>query len=421
MPENFDFLQDDKYEVGNVRNFLVSARVNSERKEYTAGFHAIFALVLSFLIYLAVDGAAIGVPALFTSLLIFVIPPLCVFTFLYAPLGHRLLPVILPLLLFGIRVTLFANGEDLALSFANLFIYLLCILCSTVLTKCVISGYTKSTVFVSLTVCYGLILICTIAYNFISQTGSFGFSETTNFVKAIFDNAANKAAELCETEQGFIQMKQLLYPEGEITKPQLIAGIHELFDYTFSLIKAFIPSIIAVSCMIYSFITIGIFTRVAGFFSIDVFVCITDIKWSYRPGMLTARIYDIVFFVYIFASFIALPAPISATVINLLIIMTPLMFVASVKCIYSVLLSKVHKPFAAGALMGGILFFAIMLLSISAFFVISFIGVSFLKARDREEKKIIPIKIINDMELCEKAFMNKTTRQSHNENSDETE
>ena len=418
MPENFDFLQDDKYEVGSVRNFLVSARVNAERKEYSASFHAIFALALSVLIYLAVDGTAIGISALFTSLLVFIIPPLCVFTFLYAPPLSKLLPIILPLLLFGIRITLVDGGKDIYPSLISLFTYFLCILCGAVLTKCVISGYTKNVTFVLLTVCYALIVVCEIAYIFIAQTGSFSLSALSDSVKAVFDSAANETVKLTQTEQGLEQLKGIFYASDDASASQIAAEINKTFDYAYSVIKSFIPSILAVSCMIYSFITVGIFTRVAAFFKIDVFVCITDLKWSYRPSMLTAKIYDIVFIIYIVTMFIELPAAISATIINLFLIMTPLMFVSSVKCIYSVLCRKTGNGLAAGAIIAGILFFMFLLLGIVSFFLVASVGITFMRARDREEKIIIPIKIMNDLELCKSAFAEKDEQHTDGENTD---
>lgn len=421
MPENFDFLQDNKYEVGSVRNFLVSARVNSERKEYTAGFHAVFALVLSLLMYLAVDGAAIGFPVLFSSLLVFVLPPLYVFTFLYAPPSAKLMSVILPLLLFGIRVSLFENGIDIGISFANLFTYSLCILCSAVLTKCVISGYTKNVAFILLTVCYALIFVCEIAYLFIYTTGSFNLAAVSDSIKALFDNIAGQLIAHSETDPGFEQLKAVFSANNDITRQQLAAVISETFDYTFSLIKGFIPSIVAVICMIRSFITIGIFTRVASFFKIDVFVCITDLKWSYRPSMLTTKIYDIVFVIFIITMFVNLPANISAAIINLFVIMTPLVFAASVRCIYRVLQSKMQTPVAAKVITGVIIAVSVWLLGFTAFFIISSIGITFIRARDREEKKIIPIKIVNDMQLYETAFMGKTRQESDDINTEDAE
>lgn len=419
MPENFDFLQDDKYEVGNIKNFLVSARVNAERKEYSAGFHAVFALVLSFLIYLAIDGAVIGVP--FAPLLTFVVPPLCVFTFIYAPSGPKFLPLILPLLLFGIRITLLNNGQDIGLSLVSLFTYFLCILCSIVLTKCVISGYTKNVAFVGLTLCYVLISVCEIAYLLIIQTGSFNLSALSDYIKVLFDNAANETIKLAQTEEGFEQLKSILSANSDITTRELTAGISAAFDYVYSLIRSFIPAIIALSGMICSFITIGIFSYVANYFKIDVFVCITDLKWSYRPSMLTTRIYDVMFILFIVTMFVDLPANISAAIINLFVIMTPLIFAASVRCIYRILLNKVRTPVAAKVLMGAIIFGSIWFLGFTAFFIISSIGITFIRARDREEKKIIPIKIISDMDLYEKAFMNNTRQNSDDENTDDAE
>ena len=80
-----------------------------------------------------------------------------------------------------------------------------------------------------------------------------------------------------------------------------------------------------------------------------------------------------------------------------------------------------QTPVAAKVITGVIIAVSVWLLGFTAFFIISSIGITFIRARDREEKKIIPIKIVNDMQLYETAFMGKTRQESDDINTEDAE
>ena len=413
MPENFDFLQDNKYEVGSVRNFLISANLNVHRKTYKNAFHTLYALLCALVMYVCIDNTFIGGPLAAAAL--FVCPAMCVFTLLYSSLANKAIATVASPIIY-IAKTLFFESDVSFMSVAgNALSYFLCIACAVVLTKAVISGYTKNVVFVLITLCFAVIFLFQIILAIISIQGAFSIELLEKTVGEIYNATVNEVISFANTDEGFELYKPLLEGKEEVTKELLTSEILKIMNIGKKSLIAlipFTPSFFAVICMVYSFVMVSVFSWFAKRFGFDVFVCIMDKKWSYRPSMLSVKIYDVVFFAFLICMFISIPANISATIINLFVILTPIMFVSGIRCIYGFAARKSSRKVLPAIIIAIVIIISLSLLGPLTFFIASSVGITFMIKRDKDEKAIMPLKIADDMATFNQFYANTKDNQN---------
>ena len=414
MPENFDFLQDNKYEVGSIRNFLLTASLEANRKTYKTSFHVIYAIVCALVLYLCIDPAIFGADSLISSAALFLSPAMCVFPILYSPLPLKALSLFAAPVIMVARNLVFGSDGGFYSIAGGLFSYFLCVLCAIVLTKAVISGYTKNTVFVLITACYALIFALQIVFVIITLCGSFSLENLSDTVAGIYKSASRTIIDYASSDDGIARYGMLFQGTGqEVTKDFVVSQVEKALSETQKFLLAlvpFTPSFFAVICMFYSFITVAVFSLFVKKFDLCVFVCIMDKKWTYRPSMLSVKIYDVVFFAFIISMFINLPANVSAAIINLFVILTPLMFVSGIRCIYNFSIKKFDNKLAAGGIIAAVLVFGIMTIGFLTFFVASSVGISFMIMRDKDEKAAMPVKLAEDVATYKQFYGEKTNK-----------
>ena len=421
MAENFERIPVDLSDPSRVRNFIKDIKNDVERKNYKLLFHIVYALACALVIYLASD-TLVGTGL--SLLLLCLAPSMCVFTFLYSPLLLRVLTVLLPLLVLVLRQGLSGGFEFFSMA-SSLFLYLLCILSAAVITKAVLSGYPKTVLFTCLGVVFGIVSFCQIMFSFISVYGSFSFALLFDTIGDFFDKLVEQSVALAQTPEGLEAFRSLATDGEKLTDEKIIKLVKESVRLSVSVVKPLIPSLFAFSCMLYGFVTVAIFSLFANHFRINVFVCIMDKKWTYRPSLVSAVAYDIVFFVFVISMFVSLPQSISATAMNLMFVLTPLMYISGVRGIYTFLYKKTKSEQKSRLITAVAVVLSTMILSGISFLLIGSMGVSFITARNRNEKASVPLVYAADLQmlkkLSEKEEQKDVETQPHNESRDLSE
>ena len=401
MNYSFDFSQKRHIDPGLVRNFLKDAENDSHRKSYGNVFHILYAIICAMLIYICTDGGG-----LLPSVLICVAPAMCVFTFLYSPIYAKIMPVALPLVFYTIRLTLSGFNEDFYTITTTLFVYCLCILSAAIMTKAVLSGHTKSTVLVELSVVYGLILMSQIAFVFISVRGSFGINMLVEYIDQYFELLLRQSTDASIIDANYEMFSAFGMTEQFPTKEAFTDTVTTYVMTLLEAIKTCLPGIFALTCMFFGFFSVAVFSVVARIFRINVFVSIMDNSWTYRPGIITANVYDLLFIAVVVGMFVPYPKTLSAALVNMLLILTPIMCLSGIKGIYEFLLKKIHSKIVALLIAALIVFAISMFTGAFVFFILASAGIFFISAKNREEKERFPEKYIADRELFIKLYGN---------------
>lgn len=391
MTNNFYSLPENLADPSSVRNFLKDAQNNAQRKSYGIVFHVLFAILCAVAVYFDTSLGGQSV------ILLCLAPSMCVFTFLYSPMYLKAVPLVLPLVAVSIKFIVDNTGFLAASS--QLFIYLLCILTAAIITKAVISGYSKGTLFVMLCIVYGIISFCQIMFAFITEYGTFSFSMLLDTINNGFEFLVNSVENFAKTSEGLEALKSMSVPGTTLSDEEIIKLAKDSVKITSQTILTIIPALYIWSCMIYSFVTVAVFSLFARFFKINVFVCIMDKNWTYRPSMVSAIMYDIVFFAFIIGMFTNLPENISAAILNLLLVLTPSMFLAGIRGIYTPIFKKSQNTFLSVLITAAIAIAATALTGGLALLIISSFGVTFITNRNRQERMIVPVKYASDLAL----------------------
>lgn len=396
MPEYFGFDRENKIYVNGVRNFLVQAENAQNRKEYPPVFHVVYALLCAMVTYLAFDGQHLGFSSVVCAFLLCLSPAMYVFSYLYSNIALKLISTFLPAAAFAARLII----SDTKITFESiaptLFMYILCILVAATLTKVSLSAYTKSTCFLLVAVIYFVIFLCISAFLLISATGSCSLPAAVNAIDGVLDKSINATMEYAMSEEGLSQINLMVSASEGITSEQLLSTLKEGLEMTASAAKSGLPSAIVLTCMLFAFVTVELFSVFVRIFKIDVFVCIMDSFWSYRLSRATTMMYDIVFFAYILGMFISFPGVFNVAVANLLLIMTPVVFIPGVKSIHGFFARKKMKRTSSVLLTLVVIVAAVMLTGTLGIYIISSIGVTYVVTREIQETMLFPSKFAAD-------------------------
>lgn len=393
MSDNFERIPENLADPSRVRNFLKDAKNDAQRKQYGIVFHIVYALLCALAVFFASD----KVP-----LLSVLAPAMCVFTFLYSPMYLKAIPVAVPPLIILAKTAFSGTGTDFFSVCQVLFAYLLCILSAAVITKATLSGYTKTTLFATLSTVFGIIGFCQVMFAFIASCGTFSFPLLLDSINKFFENVVNQSVAITQTPEGLEMLRSLAVSGNELTDAEITKLVKDSVELSVSVVKPLIPSFYIFSCMIYGFLCVAVFSVFAKHFKINVFVCIMDESWTYRPSLVSTAMYDIVFFVFILSMFISFPQNISVTVMNLLFVLTPLMCVSGIRGIYTMLSRKIKNKAHSIIITAVILVAASMILGGFAFLILGSVGVTFVTARNREERLFVPVKYASDLALLRK-------------------
>lgn len=419
MPENFNFDKQNLIYVNGVRNFLVQAENAKNRRSYSLLFHIFYAFVCSLVTYLAIDGQSIGLGTLPCAFFLCLSPALYVFNFLYSPMPAKLAAVFLPAVVFAVKTFAVSQTLDFINVAPCLFMYILCILTGAALTKVSLSSLTKSTCFIIVTVIYFVIIMCVCAFLLIAAKGTCSPAAALEAIDGFFQNTINSTMDYAKSREGLAELTAMISPSYDITEKEILSTLEETLTLTAAAAKSSIPSALILSCMLFAFVTIELFSVFAKYFHIDVFVCIMDDFWTYRLSRATTMMYDIVFFAYILGMFIALPSVLSITVTNLLMIMTPVVFIPGVKSIHAFFTRKKMNKTASVILTCIIVLAAVMLTGMLGIYIISSIGVTYVITREIQESLIFPAKFASDCEEYKRRYGKEMPKQtSDKENND---
>ena len=405
MSDNFERIPENLADPSRVRNFLKDAQNDAQRKQYSLVFHIVYALLCALVVFFALGGS---------PLLLVLGPAMCVFTFLYSPMYLKITPVALPLIAFLVKNALGGFKTDFFSVCQALFVYLLCILSAALITKAVISGYTKTTLFVTLSTVFGIIAVCQIMFGFIASVGTFSFSLLLDSINKFFESIVNQSVAISQTPEGLEMFRSLAVSGKELTDAEITELVKDSVELSVSVVKPLLPSFFIFSCMLYGFVCVGVFSLFAKHFKINVFVCIMDESWTYRLSFVSTAMYDIVFFVFILSMFISFPQNISVTVMNLLFVLTPLMCLSGIRGIYTMLSRKIKNKAHSIIITAVILIAASMIIGGFAFLILGSVGVTFVTARNREERLLVPVKYASDLALLRKMSGKDNTENSEN-------
>ncbi len=422
MSDNFEKISENLADPSRVRNFLKDLQNDAERKQYSLFFHVAYALVCSLAVYLAADSSAIPFFAGTGILFLFLAPAMCVFTFLYSPTILKAFPVALPLLFILIRTAFSAGAANFFSTASVLFVYILCIVSGAAITKAVLSGYSKTSLVAILSVIFGTVCFCQVMFSFIANVGTFSFSLLLDTINKLFDSVVENSVAMSQTPEWLETFRSMAVSGANLTDAQIAELVRETAETSVKVVKPLLPAFFVLSCMIFAFITIAVFSLFAKHFKINVFVCIMDKSWTYRPSAVSAAVYDIVFFVFILSMFIPFPENISVTVMNLMLVLTPLMFISGLHGIYSMLFRRNKNRTRSVIITAVIFIIASVITGALAFLIIGSVGVSFITMRNREERLVVPVKYASDLaylhKLSEEAENEKTQSENDNDNND---
>ncbi len=403
MPDNFDNGFMTKIDVRKIPNYLIIAQNKKFRKEYPLIFHIFFALAASLCIYLAVDGTCLGFSALNLAGLC-IGPAMLVYTFMYSPVWIKSVAVALPALAYIVRHLVFVGSLSLLHETNHCLVYILCILVSAFLTMTSLFGYSKSKCFLLVTAAYVTVILSSLAILIVYYKGSLTLTAIKEALNGFFSAIVNSSVENFTTPEMIEYVRTALPAAKDLSDSDILSAVKEAFVLSTTYVKTLLPSIITSIGMFFAFITVEIFSRVARKMKIDLFVCVMDDIWTYRPSTVTYAFFDILFFVYIIGSLTNLPSNIAITVENLMNIMMPVMFVTGIKAIYGFFLKKNNSKGKSITISAGITVLVLGFLGTVGLLIIGSVGVTLMTLRDREEEEQLPARMLKQKEDCELYF-----------------
>jgi len=400
MPDNFDNGFLTKIDIRRIPNYVIIAQNKKFRREYPIIFHIFFALAASLCIYLAVDGACLGLSVL-NLVGLCIGPAMLVYTFMYSPVWIKSVAVALPALIYVIRHLVFVGSLSFLHESNHCLVYVLCILVSAFLTMTSLFGYSKSKCFLLVTAAYVTVILGGLAVLVVYYKGSLTLTAIKEALDGFFTAVINSSMENFSSPEMIEYVRTALPAAKDLSDSDIISAVKEAFEISTTYVKTLLPSVIASIGMFFAFITVEVFSYVARKMKIDLFVCVMDDVWTYRPSTVTAAFFDILFFVYIIGSLMDLPSNIAITVENLMNIMMPVMFVVGIKAIYNHFFKKNNSKGKSIAVCAGITVLVFGFLGTVGLLIIGSAGVTLMTLRDRNEEEQLPARMLKQKEECE--------------------
>lgn len=383
-----------------VKNESEMEQIRLSRKEHSQLFHLLYALITSaFFVF------AVAFPCSFIGLLCMCIcPAMLVYTYLYSKIEIKILSTFLAPLSVGIMYVAKILSPDFVSVSVSTLAFLVCIATSAVLTKSAVSSYRKDTFFVLVTITYGVLILFFTATLFVYFKGSFSPKLLINSINGFFGNMYSGTVAVFESEQ-FLPYLEEMAKEAQMTNTEILSLLKDATSLTLTSIKMILPSLFILTCMLFSAVTSEIFTRLAKRQKIALFVGIAENKTCYRPTNVTATFYDLIFFAYVIVLLFPIPQNVTITVINLLLVMTPVFIVPGIRGIYAFLLVKTkEKKVLCLTLTILSIVISLTILSSVGLFIIASIGVWFVKKTNNMANKLISGLSEEEIEYYKKLF-----------------
>ena len=174
--------------------------------------------------------------------------------------------------------------------------------------------------------------------------------------------------------------------QKDAKKQDIIDEMSVALNQSIEAVKLCVPGLFALSGMMFGYIATLIFSLFARIFGLDLFISLTDDKWTYHVSKITTRLYDIILVVAVIGAFFSLPQAITAAVINMLLILTPLLACISIREIYLFFRDKGLAKALCILITAGIVFISLVTFAFWAFFMIASIGVVIISRREHLDK-----------------------------------
>lgn len=382
----FEFLKRDNNNNNNNRDRDACCIPNTEEmqqillsgKPHTRLYHLIYALIISVFFF-----SAIAFPHKLIGLLcMFICPAMLVYTYLLSPIWMKYVATFLAPAVVGILYLTKSLQTDFVSVVTSAFIFILCIAISAIFTKSAISNYRKDRYFVLVTFAYGVLFFCFTAVMFIYSNGFFSLSALLKAIDSFFDTILEQTMAMFEDESLLSYYKEAT--DGtNLSDAEFLKLLKRAVSQVLLSAKALIPAMYILTCMLFSFISCGIFTRLARKQHIPLFISINDTKTRYCPTNTTADLYDLVFLAYLVAVIFPIPQNITFCILTVLLIMTPAFIVPGLIGTYAFFLVKTKdKKFLSLFIIGFLILLSTTLLSFTTFFLLGSIGAWFVKKKN---------------------------------------
>ncbi len=402
---NYPDLRENRIkDVGIIENCVYSQLMSQQRKERSLLYHVLYSVVVSVLGYFAIDSGVLGAFSSLGVVALFLFPALFSYTLLFSPMILKAVCTLAPVAAYGIRCFAFPlpydGYENFVLSSST---YILCFLAATVFCVTVVGKKTKLWCFTALTaVTCGVLLVTGLIF-LVYTKGSADISLAVEMMNDIINSTADtfKATLLQEfSDSSVYESFRVIIPEISQMEPDKAASyLADAFKSYLSIVKMLLPSLFVLMCMVYGFIFTGAFSRVAKYHKMPLFVCIMDCRWCYRIPSSCITFFDIILLFVIIGSIFGLPASIAASVMNMLLIMLPVVTIATFKAIHFFLYGSLRSKVVVYLLCAVIAVVPIMFLGMWGYLLLCSLGVTFVKQRYRIEGEAARKKIKSDTEL----------------------
>lgn len=399
MPDNFEFIPNSKIDVSQIRNRRIIEEFKRTRKTLPFSLHLIMAIAAAICIYFAVDGISMGLPVLFIVSGLCLGPVLSMYVFTNSPVYIKLSTIIIPAACIAAKILLPGN-KNIPYLASCLFIYLLCLLISAILMMTSLSGYSKTSCFLLICAAYIVITLGLSAFLLIYHNGTVSVSLITDSIDKFFNAVSRESMKILSSEEYLKQIRTILPAAAEYTDEELIKLFSDALKTSIDTVKSLLPAIFVVTFMVLSFLTVELFTLFAKIFKIDVFVCVMDDFWTYRPSAATTIMYDIVFLAYIIGLFAKFPPNISSAIINMIVIMATAMSVLGIKAIYSFFRKKRVRHFLSALITFGIVSGTVFITGAIGVLLLSTLGVTYVSIRNKYDMAMLPAKLAEDRAAC---------------------
>ena len=164
-------------DVGNIENCVIRLVTSRDQKQHSLSFHILYAILVSLLGYLSMDGTVLGTGSFICLISMFVFPALYAYVTLFSPGYLKAMCTFSPFILFCMRSTFFpANGEG-PLSFATTAVgFIMCLAIGGILALTAVKKKTKLWCLIAVTICVAVCLAVTLILAATFVLGDFNIS-----------------------------------------------------------------------------------------------------------------------------------------------------------------------------------------------------------------------------------------------------
>ncbi len=401
MPEFLNGYQLDIKDVYSIRNEEYVKKTEQKRKDHSVIFWSVFTLLTAVCLYVATDVGVFGALSDLKLLCIALFPAMSAVLFYRTNTVFYASAMVLPCIACAVRFLASGMTSQVfvpaILSGASA---LFCILSSCVFVVLTARQEKKTVYFVCQSVVCALVIAVSVMAIYAGMTGKADFISGLNKAYDSFgEQFRAEYMQLAEQTLNDKAFEEMLEASGisDDSKQALLNEMDKVVKNMLYSFKMLSPAVVAVISAVYALVSTAVFSLFARIFGIPVFVSIVEQKWHYRVSMITTGLYDVLFFVALIGSFFRLPEALYITVLNLLIILTPLLFVITVREIYSFFKDKKVPCVLSVLITAAITGFTVIVVSGWGFCVMISFGIILIKRRERLDKEKAADLIVSEL------------------------